>query len=486
MGPRSLSFSGKRILRGALCLLAIFLFCLSYWIHRYFGQLDVNQIAYHLNFGVDIVRSSDPVFTRRFVRWCVLAPCIFLALLLAAERRLLGALLRQPRAWRPALCRLYRQLPNVLLAAAAGFWLWDVSALKYVGANFGPDYFGANYVQPGSVQLAEREAKNLILIYVESLETGYADRAAFGRDLIAPLTGLHGASFAAYEQAPGTGWTIAALVATQCGVPLERVTIFDGNTQGQMMDSFLGKAVCLPDLLAQRGYRNVFMGGASARFAGKDKFLRQHHYHEVYGKDEWLRRGASESAMNGWGLYDADLFREARAKLRQLAASKQRFNLSLLTVDTHEPGGPRSAHCARAGYAAGFEGIVSCTAAEVADFVRFAREQGYLENTNIVIMGDHLARKNPLSAQLESLPRRAIFNRFIARDAPAPVRGQLLHFDLLPTILEFAGYAVPGGRLGLGYSGFSRHAQPPPGRLREMERDLLNRSDQYLALWAPD
>lgn len=486
MGSRSLSLSGKRVLRGALCLLAIFLFCLSYWIHRYFGQLDVNQIAYHLNFGVDIVRTSDPVFTKRFVRWCVLAPCIFLLLLVLAERRFVGAVLRQPRAWRPVLCRVYRQLPYVLLAAAAGFWLWDVSAVQYVGANFGPNYFGANYVQPGSVQLAEREAKNLILIYVESLEAGYADRAAFGRDLIAPLTGLHGASFPAYEQAPGTGWTIAALVATQCGVPLERVTIFDGNTQGQMMDSFLSKAVCLPDLLAQRGYRNVFMGGASARFAGKDKFLRQHQYHEVYGKDEWLQRGASARGMNGWGLYDADLFREAKARLRQLSASKQRFNLSLLTVDTHEPGGTQSAHCTQAGYAAGFDGIVSCTSAEVADFVRFAQQQGYLANTNIVILGDHLARKNPLSARLEQLPRRAIFNSFIAADAPAPVRSQLLHFDLMPTILEFAGYAVPGGRLGLGYSGFSRHAQPPPDRLQQMDRHLLNRSDEYLALWAPE
>ena len=309
MDPRSLLFSRKRLLRGALSLLAIFLFCLSYWIHRYFGQLDVNQIAYHLNFGVDIVRTSDPVFIKRFIRWCLLAPCVFLLLLAFAERRFVGALGRLPRWWRPALCRAYRQLPYVLCAAAAGFWLWDVSALKYVGANFGPNYFGAHYVPPGAVKLVEKQAKNLILIYVESLEAGYADRGAFGHDLIAPLSGLRGASFPAYEQAPGTGWTIAALVATQCGVPLERVTIFDGNTQGQMMDSFLGKAVCLPDLLAQRGYRNVFMGGASTRFAGKDKFLRQHHYHEIYGKDEWLQRGASARGMNGWGLYDADLFR---------------------------------------------------------------------------------------------------------------------------------------------------------------------------------
>ena len=59
-----------RFVRGMLSLAAIFLFCLSYWIHRYFGQVDIHQIAYHLNFGLDIARSSDPVFTKRFVRWC--------------------------------------------------------------------------------------------------------------------------------------------------------------------------------------------------------------------------------------------------------------------------------------------------------------------------------------------------------------------------------------------------------------------------------
>ena len=472
------------ILRKALSLAAIFLFCLSYWIHRYFGQVDINQIAYHLNFGVDLVKTSDPIFTKRFIRWCVLAPVVFLLMLALAERRFRLGLTRMPRRWRPNAIMLYRGLPALLIAAALGFWVWDVSAIKYVRSNFGPDYFGTNYVPPESVALRERAPKNLVMIYVESLEVGYADPATFGRNLIEPLTQLKGTHFPAYQQAPGTGWTIAALVATQCGVPLERVSIFDVNTQGQMMDSFLGKATCLPDLLAQHGYRNVFMGGASSRFSGKDKFLQQHHYHEIYGKDEWLRQGASEQAMNGWGLYDADLFGRAKAKLRELAASKQRFYLSLLTVDTHEPGGMLSAQCAQQGYRDQFDGVVSCAAASVADFVRFAEQNGYLEDTNIVIVGDHLSRKNPLSPQLEQMPQRTIFNTFLSRQSAAPNRAQLLHFDMLPTVLEFIGYEVPGGRLALGYSGFNPHRhQPPPKRLEEMERELLNRSPEYLALW---
>ncbi|MBV7538915.1 sulfatase-like hydrolase/transferase [Duganella sp. sic0402] len=467
--------------------MAIFLFCLSYWIHRSFGQPDLAQIAYHLNFGVEMIGTVDPVITWRFVRWCLLAPLIFLALLYYAERRWLKVIAKTPQRNHPLLYRLHRWFPQLLVLSATMFWMSDVSAFKYVTADFGPDYFGANYVRPEAVTIEAEQPKNLVLIYVESLEQSYSNSAVFGRDLLAPLTDLRGASFRSYEQVAGTGWTIAAIVATQCGVPLERVTIFDGNTQGQMMDSFLKNAVCLTDLLAQRGYRNVFMGGAATAFAGKDKFLGQHHYHEVYGREEWLKSGVSREDMNGWGLYDADLFARAKAKLRELSASRQKFNLTLLTVDMHEPKGHLSAACAQRGFK-GFDGVVSCTAAEVADFVRYAQDNGYLEDTNIVILGDHLSRKNPLTHQLSKLSGRTIFNSFISKQAPQPNRAQLLHFDMLPTILEFSGYAVPNGRMALGYSAFNQHPiQPPKDRMAEMDQSLMNRSPEYMALWSdPD
>jgi len=476
--------SGFRLLRGGLYLVAIYLFCFSYWLHRSFGQPDLEQIAYHVNFGMELVDSVDPAVTWRFFRWCVLAPVLLLALTFYLESLARKAIAKAPPRCHAACHRLHRWFPQLLVFGAATFWMCDVSAFKYVTADFGPDYFGANYIRPESVSVVAQKPKNLVLIYVESLEQNYDSRAVFGQDLLAPLTGLNGINFADYEQVPGTGWTIAALVATQCGVPLKRVTVFDGNTQGQVLNSFLKNATCLTDMLAARGYRNVFMGGAATSFAGKDKFLAQHHYHEVYGREEWLKSGVPASAMNGWGLYDGDLFSRAKTKLRQLSATRQKFNLTLLTVDTHEPKGYLSADCARRGFA-GFEGVVSCTALEVADFVQYAKANGYLEDTNIVILGDHLPRRNPLMPKLLQQPRRTIFNSFISNQAPTPNRSQLLHFDMMPTILEFAGYSVPGGRMGLGYSGFNQHAvQPPKGRLVDMDKDLLNRSDPYMALWS--
>lgn len=130
--------------------------------------------------------------------------------------------------------------------------------------------------------------------------------------------------------------------------------------------------------------------------------------------------------------------------------------------------------------------MIRCAAADVAAFVDYAAARGYLDDTNIVIVGDHLARRNPLSGGLDSLSERSVFNAFIGKDAPVRNRAQLVHFDLLPTILEFNGFAVEGGRLGLGYSGFNRHPlQPDPRRVAQLRASVLNQSPVYRALWAP-
>lgn len=464
------------VLRMGSYLVAISLFCLNYWINRYFGAPDIDQIAYHLQFGAEGFAASDPAVLRRFVRWCVLAPLILLSAVLMAEHWLAGR-------GNPLVSYVLPALPAVVLLSAVGLWLYQLSVLEYAASSVGPDYFIKHYVPPSTVTVRGVRPKNLILIYVESMESGYSNRQVFGDNLIAPLTDLDASSFSSYQQMPGTGWTIAAIVSTQCAVPLKRVTIFDEHTQGEMVQSFLPNATCLGDILAKQGYRNVFMGGGSPTFSGKGKFLRTHHYQEVFGKEDWQRQGVPDSAMNGWGLFDDDLFSRARSKLSQLHRSGQPFNLTLLTVDSHEPAGYLSSSCAQRGYS-GFDGVIRCTATEVAAFVHFVRERGYLTDTNIVILGDHLARRNPLSDGLERLPERSLFNAFIAQTAPVKNREQLVHFDLLPTILEFNGFTVSGGRLGLGYSGFNYHrAQPEPHRLTEMRSTVLNRSETYRSLW---
>jgi phosphoglycerol transferase len=187
--------------------------------------------------------------------------------------------------------------------------------------------------------------------------------------------------------------------------------------------------------------------------------------------------------MNFWGLYDDDLLVHVKKKLIELHASKKPFNLTFTTIDTHGPDGHFSKYCKAHGIK-DFPGIVECTSNQVAEFVQFMRQNGYLKDTNVVILGDHLAMENPVYDKLETIKDRHIFNRFIANKPITKNREEVLHFDMFPTILEFIGFKVEGGKLGLGFTAISKDADlPPENEYEEMNEDLLNQSDEYLDLW---
>ena len=108
----------------------------------------------------------------------------------------------------------------------------------------------------------------------------------------------------------------------------------------------------------------------------------------------------------------------------------------------------------------------------------------YLKDTNVVILGDHLAMENPVYDKLETVKERHIFNRFISNKSITKNREEVLHFDMFPTILEFVGFKVESGKLGLGFTAISKDADlPPENEYEEMNEDLLNQSDDYLNLW---
>ena len=110
-------------------------------------------------------------------------------------------------------------------------------------------------------------ARNIVWIYGESLERTYLDPQVFP-DLMPHLSRLaeQAADFRGIASPEGSGWTIAGLVSSMCGVPLTTAR-GDENAMGRM-GRFLPGAYCLGDYLKQQGYRLHFSGGADAAFAG--------------------------------------------------------------------------------------------------------------------------------------------------------------------------------------------------------------------------
>ncbi|MDO9051031.1 MAG: sulfatase-like hydrolase/transferase [Methylotenera sp.] len=476
-------------------LAALFLISIAYWIADNFGEPSLEQILYHAQFGVQGLVDTDAAIIKSFLSWCIALPLLTSILLVLIEYSIALFLTHGSSHWltRPArranihfLKVFYwfigHRAPLYTLVIAGIYFGMQFSLTVFIQHHFGKDYFAEHYVTPVEVEISQVNPKNLVLIYVESLEDSYKDPDLFGKNLLARLDHLKGSSFANYKTAPGSWWTIAGITATQCALPLKSVSLYDGNDQGEKIKAFLPNAVCLGDILHDAGYHSVYIGGDALAFAGKGMFFQDHHYDEIYGREE-LKGNLKSTDMNYWGLYDDDLLKVVKEKLIKLHAKQQPFNLTFTTIDTHGPDGHFSKYCKARGVK-DFEGIVECSANQVSELVEFITKSGYLKDTSVVILGDHLAMENPVYEKLKTIKERHIFNRFISNDPISKNREDVLPFDMFPTILEFIGFKVHGGKLGLGYSAISKGiALPPATEYEEMNKYLLNKSNQYLDLW---
>lgn len=488
-----------------LCLFACFFIlggCL--WIYRSFGTTTMDQIIYHLQFGSEGLLSSDKEVIWKFIRYCFVFPFLIATAicLLTPDLtvRLYKALIHVKnqtfaQLGRSKIGKSLLLAPHVYALTSALIYAgFHFSAYSYVASQLLPfhdDLFEKHYVPASEKLIQPSSRKNLILIYVESLETTYQNSELFKKDLLHPLdkSFIGGIGFEKQRQTQGTGWTMAGIVATQCGIPLKPA--FGGmgdkrRNEATQNSNFLPNVKCLGDILKANGYHNVFLGGASLTFAGKGSFFRTHGYDEVYGKEELEKQHTSRITMNNWGLYDDDIFDIADQKLAALHSSGKQYNLTILTLDMHQPEGHLSNTCKMKG-ANNFEGIVDCTADMIAGFIERAKARGYLDNTTVVIMGDHLVMINPIYNRILQSPERFVFNRYISPiDGLAKNRDEITHFDHFPSILDSIGLNVGGGKLGLGISGFQQNIDIKDNseRFKWLDENITKSSDTYQTFWS--
>lgn len=296
---------------------------------------------------------------------------------------------------------------------------------------------------------------NFIYIYAESLERTYFDQKLFP-ELTDGLRQLetNNTSFFDIQQVSGTGWTVAGMTASQCGLPL--VTPSGGNSMSGM-DTFYDGAICMGDLLYNEGYHLVFRGGASLDFAGKGKLYKSHNFSEVSGKNELLPTLINQDYHTSWGLYDDSLMDNVFNKFLKLSASDKKFALFTLTLDTHHPNGHPSKSCDDIKYMDGSNPIlnaVRCSDFILSNFIRRVQKSPYGNNTVIIISSDHLAMKNTATDLLNEGNRK---NMFIVIDPnQKSTSTQVLKtgsmLDVGPTLFHTLGFQVS---LGLGRNLFS-------------------------------
>ena len=319
----------------------------------------------------------------------------------------------------------------------------------------------ASSVTPPDILSRPAQKKNVVIIYLESLERSYRDlpetRAAF--ETLAELEDA-GLSLLNIGQVSGTNFTSGGIVASQCGVPLVPRGVFAVDRQtsenaGKLPEfsDFLASTECLGDLLSAEGYATSYLNGSDLSIYSKGAFFQSHGYQRVRGLssfDGW----ETEARRNIWGMNDDLLFERLTDELRRLAASGQPFLLGALTLATHGPDAYLSQDCPPAAEGdSNIPNAIACTGRRVQAFVHEIDRLGLADNTIVLIQSDHLAFRNTLDQALTAVEdNRRNFVTFLGAGQTGRIERAGAMIDVYPTLLELLGYRLRDGKANMGQS----------------------------------
>lgn len=300
--------------------------------------------------------------------------------------------------------------------------------------------------------------KNLILIYVESLESGLV--RVNDRNLLPFLVSQKGHYVENLKQAPGTNWSMAGMLSSQCSLPFS-IQSWNSQLRKRPLDYSLSSFNCLGDILHQHHYKQVFLVGCEINFDGMYDFYSSHHYDRIIGV-ELLRKSKNHNHnYTSWSesLSDEDLFKEAYAQIKDLSAKKQAYNLTIKTIDSHGPNGHPSPSCAINESNSSLFQVYSCVDRLLQAFITKLRNENLLNNTVVVVMGDHLLMIDDEDRRKMGLNDNVFF-KIIGDNLPHQHRNYMTHFDVLPTIMNLLGYRKIGNtNLGFGKSIYNNDSQ---------------------------
>lgn len=358
-------------------------------------------------------------------------------------------------------------------------------ARKIIKTKIYEDY----YVKPTQEIISlNGEPKNIIYIYMESMETTYASKKDGGEqevNYIPHLTELakENISFSDTRKlggahvTSGTGWTMGALFATTTGVPF--AFPIEGNSMGKM-ETFASGVTSLGDILEWYGYHQVFLCGSDATFAGRAAYFQQHGNYEIMDYYYAVEQGYIPAGYTvWWGYEDYRLYEIAKAELLKLAEEDIPFNFTMLTVDTHHVDGYICEHC-NSTYDEQLANVLECADSMLGDFIAWCEKQSFYKDTVIVISGDHYRMDTSLVEDKE----RRLYNCIVNSDttvAGSTRNRTFTSLDLFATTLSAMGFEIEGDRLGLSTDLFSdRKTLAEEIGIEELDDELGKNSDFYL------
>lgn len=310
-----------------------------------------------------------------------------------------------------------------------------------------------HYIHPDFIQISSENPKNLIVILLESMETNFAQYTPEINSLEKEHTNFAPGG----ESVSGTSWTIAGITGKLCGIPLN-MPMGIGEYLGKL-PTYLPGAKCLMNVLADKNYNQVYMQGSSGDFTQKRTFWTVHGNVAVHDIEYYKGVGKIPNDYHVfWGFEDRKLYQFAREELDSLYKQGKPFALYMLTIDTHQPEGYVDSACAKE-----FKNVdgklakaIRCTSKQLYDFISWAKDQPWYENTVISVMGDHTM---PMLSPKVGIPKSDSLywtNFIINSGVQKPMKPrQYSSLDMFPTLLEAMGFELESRGIALGRSLFS-------------------------------
>jgi len=452
------------------------LFFSSLWYWRTWGDLGFEAVFFTLTNGAAQAESS---MILKFLLNAILPAIIFTILIVV----ILFARPKKPIYISFAHKRKRRVFPISERARAGACITLPVLFFVQAVDTFGVGQWLAEIRQPTTIYaeeyvkptveniIFEGQKRNLVYIYLESMETTFFSKEKGGElsyNVIPELYTLaatnlnfsHNDGIGGAYNLAGCHHTSGAIIGSTSGLPCKTAysPINHSREFRSNIREFYPNVITLTNILHENGYYQTLMVGSDSHFGGRNEYYTQHDINRIYDVSTAEQDGIIEPDYKvWWGMEDEKLFQYAKQELLKISQREQPFAFTMLTVDTHFPDGYACRLCENQ-YREQYENVYACSSRQVYHFIQWLKTQDFYDDTTIILSGDHLTMDNDYMNRnaLEDADRH-IYNCFI-NAAKEPVNRQSRIFtdlDMFPTTLSAMGATIVGDRLGLGVDLFS-------------------------------
>ena len=322
------------------------IFVASYYIKRNLASTNFEEILFY-SLSLDAIKyagDNDPFFIalKKCIPLVIILLTLLYLLLFGINIELLDSF------YLLTIIRNHRSMIICLLLFLSIFFFFkNIGLLDYLYYYMQKsNIIENNYVNPKNTKIEFKKKKNLIIIFVESLENTIFSKEQGGiwdyeiiNELHEILEDKDTINFFDYKNKngmymiQGSSYTSSSVFANNSGIPIK----IGLKRKGFDKQKYIPGIYKLGDLLKDNGYTNELISAANVTYGGFKEFYSQHGNYNIIDIDNLEKLGFNikDTDKSNWGINDKCLFDIAKKRLDYLSKENKPFNLQLITIDTH-------------------------------------------------------------------------------------------------------------------------------------------------------